>query len=170
MVFSCIRMTPEEKEVYKLIGKKVNLKMFGKVYVKDTLINLDIILNKHKYISLVYLQDGCAPCYPIYADWHMKLDSLGVMDHYSVLFIIEGTPYSNIKGFLENARQVGEFEEKFYTVIDPDYGFFSGNPDIPEHLVKRSITIDNKGRIKLIGVPFASPEMAKLFLKVTKQQ
>lgn len=167
---SCVQMPPEEREIYDLNGKKVNLEMFEKVHYKKTEIKLDEIFRKHEFLSLVYLEDGCAPCYPIYVDWHMKLDSMGVMGHYSVLFIIEGSPYSNFNSFLEKARQVGEFEDKFYTVIDPEYRFLTGNSGIPEHLVKRSITIDKKGKIKLVGVPFASPQMAELFLKITKQK
>lgn len=167
---ACVQMPPEEREIYELIGKKINLEMFEKVHYKNTEINLDEILRKHKFLSLVYLQDGCAPCYPIYVDWHLKLDSIGIKEHYSVLFIIEGSPYSNFKSFLENAMKVDDFEQKFYTVIDTKFSFLTGNPDIPDHLVKRSLTIDKKGRIKLIGVPFASPAMTELFLKITEQK
>jgi len=167
---ACVEMSPEERDIYMLLGEKVNLEMFDKVYSKDVEIKLDEIFRKYNFLSIVYLKDGCAPCYPIYVDWHLKLDSMGIKDHYSVLFIIEGSPYTNFRSFLEKAKQVGDFEEKFYTVIDPDYRFLIGNPDIPEHLVKRSITIDRKGKIKLVGVPFASLEMAELFLKITEQK
>lgn len=169
MLASCGQMPAELREIHNVLGRKINLEMFEKVHHKNEEIELNEIFRKHQFLSLVYLQDGCAPCYPIYVDWHLKLDSMAVMDHYSVLFIIEGSPYSSISSFIEKARQVGDFEDKFYTVIDPEYRFLTGNPDIPEHLVKKSITIDNKGRIKLIGVPFASTEMKELFLTVIGQ-
>lgn len=48
---SCVQMPPEEREIYDLIGKKVNLEMFEKVHYKKTEIKLDEIFRKHGSIS-----------------------------------------------------------------------------------------------------------------------
>jgi len=166
--FACTQLSPEEQEIFDNLNKTVNLDMFESdpVYQKDTIICIDALLRKYKFISIVYLQDGCAPCYPIYIDWHKKMDSLGVRDDYTVLFIIEGNIYSSYERLIKNVKEVGEIEDKYYTIIDTNFKFLDGNKDMPCNIIKRSLLLNEDNKIKLIGYPFSSSGMSELFLSI----
>ena len=49
---ACVEMSPEERDIYMLLGEKVNLEMFDKVYSKDVEIKLDEIFRNTTFFPL----------------------------------------------------------------------------------------------------------------------
>lgn len=49
-------------------------------------INISDLRKNYKFISLVYLQNDCEPCYTKFIEWHNKMDSISYSDNYTVLF------------------------------------------------------------------------------------
>jgi len=164
----CRQLSPEEQEIYNNLNKEVNLEMFhsAPVYHKDTIVNLNEILNNYSFISIVYLKDGCAPCYPIFIDWHKKVNAFSLADDYTVLFIIEGNIYSSYERLIREVLEIEQIETNFYTVIDTNFSFLDGNMDVPYNIIDRSILIDRNRKIRLIGHPFSSDGMRNLFGRI----
>src|SRR5690606_39652329 len=59
------------------------------------ILSFNELRQQYDYLSVVYLQNGCQPCYPKYIEWHESLDSMKVGDSYTVLFVIAGQNYSD---------------------------------------------------------------------------
>ncbi len=170
MIIGCTQLSPAEQKIYDNLNKKVNLEMFQSfpVHHRDTIVNLkEDLLKKYSFISIVYLKDGCAPCYPAFIEWHKAVDSFSVKD-YTVLFVIEGNSYSSYENLILNVEKIKKLETKFYTVIDPNFYFLDGNKDIPYNIIERSLLINDASRIKLIGKPFSSESMKELFFSIVK--
>jgi hypothetical protein len=165
-VVSCQNFSSEEKELYKMMGKKLNLDMLDVVYHKGETVEVNTMLDRYKHFSVIYLQYGCEPCYPKYIDWHKKLDSLVSSDSYTAIFIIEGNHYSTYQGFITEVLKIDSVNDHFYTFIDTGFKFLDGNKDIPFWIIENSLLIDRKSRIKLIGNPFITLEMKELFFKI----
>jgi hypothetical protein len=117
----------------------------------------------YKYISVVYLEDGCSPCYPKYIEWNKEMDSLNVVEIHTVLFIIQGYSYD---AFLKRVNEIKEVEDHFYSIMDKDLTYLLSNNDIPRWIVDVSVLIDQDNRIKMIGEPWATNEMTELFYSI----
>ncbi len=168
--FSCTRLTSEEKMIKETMGKTARIGMFESVRQGDSKIPFGEFRDRHPFISLVYLEDGCAPCYPRFIEWQTRMDTLDLNDDFTVLFIILGSSYER---FMDNLH---EFEpeykpanDRFHAVMDPDYRFLDNNPDIDRWVIDKSLLIDSGDKIKLIGPPFASKRMAELFYTICRQ-
>lgn len=125
------------------------------------------MLSKYLFISIVYLKDGCAPCYPTFIEWHKAVNSFDI-SNYTVLFIIEGNIYSSYEKLIHNIEEIQKLETTFYTIIDPKFNFLDGNRDIPYKILERSVLIDGNSKIKMIGQPFFSEAMEDLFFSIVK--
>jgi hypothetical protein len=95
LVFSCSQPTQTEKDLRATINKEVSLEIFDLVRRGNTFLTLDELKQQYDYLSVVYLQNGCRPCYPKFIEWHESLDSMKVGDSYTVLFVIAGQNYSD---------------------------------------------------------------------------
>lgn len=95
LVFSCSQPTQTEKDLRATINKEVSLEIFDLVRRGNTFLTLEELKQQYDYLSVVYLQNGCQPCYPKFIEWHQSLDSMKVGDSYTVLFVIAGQNYSD---------------------------------------------------------------------------
>ena len=169
IIISCSNhLSQEERLIKDNIGKKVNLEMFEDklVFHKDTMIHFNVLWSKYDFISLVYLQDGCSPCFPKIVDWHINLDSIGYQSKHTVLFIIEGSVYSNYEKITQNVLEVDDIEFNLFMTIDRGFNFLKGNTDIPFEIIASSVLVNKKREIVLIGNPFSSNEMKGLFKSI----
>ena len=131
LLFSCSQLTPEEKMINATLGKTAQIGMFESVRQGDREIPFGEFRNRYPFISLVYLEDGCAPCYPRFIEWQTRMDTLDLHEDFTVLFVILGSSYER---FMDNLHEYEpEYEqanERFHMVIDADYRFPDNNPDI----------------------------------------
>ena len=126
--------------------------------------------DRYPFISLVYLEDGCLPCYPKYIEWQTRMDTLDLHEDFTVLFIIQGKNYERfIENLNESEPEYEPVNDRFHIVMDPDYRFLDNNPDIERWVIDKSLLIDADDKIRLIGHPFSSPRMAELFYSICKQ-
>lgn len=159
---SCSQLSQSEKELRENINKTLHLSMFETVQQANTLFTYDEFRNQHKFLSIIYLQNGCQPCYPKFIEWHKKTDSLFINDNYALLFIIEGDNYSD---FMSHILDIEYVEDKYYTIMDPDGKFFNQNKNIPGWIINSSILIDAENKIKMVGAPWLNEDMTELFYK-----
>lgn len=164
---SCTQLTPEQEIIKETLGRKVNIDMFSSVQYKTENIPFNEFREKYKYISLVYLQDNCDPCYPKYINWQYNMDSLNNLNNYTILFIING---DNFQNFLHKIKiydpEYDLYMGHFYVVMDPDYKFLDNNSNFNRWAIDRSLLINEEDIVKLIGAPFSSARMKELFYNV----
>ena len=151
--------------IREALDKTVNINLFDSIRRSGESFHFTEFREKYDYISLVYLEDGCNPCYPRFVDWHGKINSFLDYKNYTVLFVIRTNSYER---FLEYASEYGDVEDHLYLVVDRHNRFLDNNRDIPRPILDRSVLIDKENKIKLIGPPYATPEMAKLFDRVVE--
>lgn len=161
---SCNEQSKTEVEIGKAINKQLTIELFDSVTYKDKRISFADFRMQFRFISIVFLQEGCAPCYPKFVEWHKKMESIDVPDNYTTLFVINAKSY---KHFLAGSGGSELIDNKYYHVIDPEGMFLIRNSNIPRWIIDRTLLIDSTTRIKLIGVPFATEDMKKLFHSIT---
>jgi hypothetical protein len=64
---------------------QLNFEIFETVVNKGS--GLSIL---YEFLSVVYLQNGCNPCYPKFIEWHNRMDIIAPPTDYTVLFVIHG--------------------------------------------------------------------------------
>lgn len=165
VLLSCNRLSNEEKELYATINKTVNLDFYDEVRYIDSLISFKEFRHRFDYISIVYLENGCKPCYSKYINWQNKMNSMILDNKSTVLFIEQGDSYD---GFIDKVNKIDSVKNRFYFIEDYNFRFLFKNAEIPRWIINRSLLIDKENKIKLIGEPFASPEMEVLYKKICK--
>jgi len=169
-LFSCTQLTSEEKTIKEMLGKTVEIGMFESIRQGDSEISFGEFRERYPFISLVYLEDGCLPCYSEFIEWQKRMDTLNLHKDFTVLFIIQGKNYER---FMDNLPiYVPDYEpaiDRFHVVMDPNYRFLDNNPDIDRWAIDKSLLINASDTIKLIGPPFASPRMADLLYTICGQ-
>jgi hypothetical protein len=169
--FSCTQLTPEEKMIKETLGKTVEIGMFESVRQGNREIPFEKFRDEFKFISLVYLEDGCLPCYPRFIEWQTRMDTLDLNDDFSVLFIIRGRSHESfISNLLQSNSEYEISGARFHMVMDQDYRLLDNNPDIDRWVIDRSLLIDPENKIKLIGPPFASARMTELFYTICNKK
>ncbi len=169
--FSCNQLTDEEKMIKETLGKSLEIGMFESVRQGEREIPFGEFRDRYPFISLVYLEDGCSPCYPRFIEWQTRMDTLDLSDDFSVLFIILGRSYESFTNNLLLYNPEYELpKDRFHIVMDPDYRFLENNLDIGRWVIDKSLLINIENKIKLIGPPFASERMAELFYDICNKQ
>ena len=163
MIISCTHMSPKEKELQNNINKTLNLEMFETVQQGSTKMSYKEFRKKFKYISVVYLEDGCSSCYSKFIDWHKKMDSYTIPNDYTVLFVIEGFSYDQ---FMSRVMDIEPIKDRYYTIIDIDYKYLHSNKSVPKWIIDSSILIDPENKVKLVGAPWLTEDMMKLFKNI----
>ena len=168
---SCVELTPEEKIIKDTLGKTLNINMFKTVKQGDNIIPFNEFRRKYNFISVIYLEDSCTPCYPKYIDWINNMESITNKHGYTVLFIIKGHNYEN---FLKKIKIADPHyvptDKEFYVAMDHDRYFLDNNRHINKWSIERSLLINAEDKVKLIGSPFNSPKMKELFNSICKEQ
>jgi len=160
----CKGLSPKEQVIRDNINKTIHLDMFDSLQCEKTFVLYSKWKKIYKYITIVSLQASCSTCYSKYIEWQTKMDSVNKCDDYTVLFIVRG---ENFKDFVGKLSKIDMVKNRYYFVIDPENKFMRYN-NIPEWIIESSILIDDKNRIKLIGEPYANPQMTDLFYNVLK--
>ncbi len=142
---SCSHPTTAEKDLREILNKPLHLEVFGTVRQGNTLLPFDDFRQQFDFLSVVYLQNGCQPCYPKFIEWINKIDSIGAPDNYSVLFVIQGNSYED---FMTEVFNIDLVEEHYYTIMDPEFEFMSLNNNIPRWIIDSSMLIDSENKIK----------------------
>jgi hypothetical protein len=162
---SCSRLTKEQRELRNNINKTVNLNPYDSVRYRDSKISFNEFRSQFDYISVVYLENGCRPCYSKYINWQNKMNSIVLKNKSTVLFIEQGDSYD---GFITKVNKIDSVRNKFYFIEDFNFRFLYNNAEIPRWIINRSLLIDKKNKIKLIGEPFASPEIRALYRDICR--
>ncbi len=165
IIASCRSESREEKIVEAALKTRLDVSSIGEVIHSDSTLSFSELRNRFRHISVVYLQDGCAPCYPKYINWHQRIDTIPKADDYTVLFIINTSHYEI---FRRQLSRYGEVDEKYYYFIDQRNDFYRANSSIPRTVLDRSLLIDRNSRIKMVGEPFINGDMTKVFHLVTR--
>lgn len=163
---SCNSLTPKEKDVKNIIDTKLSVELYDSVRYGAMKLSFREFRSKYEFITVVFLKNGCQPCYSNYIDWCKKMPLINSVDNHTVLFIIVGRNYSL---FMKNVMEIDSVESRYYTIMDPEAFFLSSNDVIPRWIIDNSITINRDNQIKMIGCPFASPQMTKLFYRICTQ-
>ena len=145
------------------LNKTIRLEMFDTVRLGDKLLSYEEFRQMYNYISVVYLEDGCQPCYPKFIEWQNRMDSLNKRNDYTVLFIIQGFRYNN---FIKRVNEISVFSDHYYTIMDDDLNFLLNNNDIPRWIIDGSVLIGPDNKIKMIGEPWATHEITELFYSI----
>src|SRR5690554_4878220 len=109
---SCSNLSPAEQELRKTIDKHLCYDLLETVRQGNTFLTLADLRQQYDYLSVVYLQNGCQPCYPKFIEWQQRADSLNYPDNYSVLFVIQGNSY---EGFMNEVLNIDYVEDRYYT-------------------------------------------------------
>jgi len=153
------------------LGKTIKTEMFTFVQEGKKIISFDEFRDMYSFISLVYLEDGCRPCYPKYIEWQSGMDTLQLDDDFTVLFVIQGNSYDRfINNLLESHPEYDPSNDKFHIIMTTDHQFMDRNMDIPRQILDKSLLIDKENKIRMIGHPFASPQIAELFYRICNEK
>ena len=142
----------------------LNVEMIDTVRQGEAAISWTDFRSMYPNISIVYLQDGCAPCYPKFIEWHKCMEQIAKANDYTVLFVINARDYAS---FTRNTDLYGEIQKTYYYFIDPRNEFFRNNSGISRPILDRSLLIDTSNRIKMVIEPFANADITKVFHIVT---
>jgi len=67
---------------------------------------------------------------------------------------------------MANVHEIQPIEGRYYVIMDPKGKYLENNLHIPRWVIERSVLIDAENRVKLVGEPFATPDMGKLFYSI----
>jgi len=161
-LFSCTNKSVT-KDLKSNLDKTVKLEMFDTVRYCNELMPFNEFRQMYRYISVVYLEDGCQPCYPKYIKWQNKMDSINKRNDYTVLFIIQGFRYDD---FIAKVNDIHTVKDHYYTIMDDDLKYLLNNNDIPRWIVDGSVLIDRDNKIRMMGEPWSTKEMTDLFYSI----
>jgi hypothetical protein len=167
-IISCSRISPEEKEIRNVLNSTLNLDMFDTIQQGKSFIPFNEFRKQYEYISVVYLEDGCSPCYPKFVEWHNKMDSISPPNNYTVLFIIQGGIYNR---FMAKVWDIDPTVEAHYHYITTRrFNFIEENINISKRMPDKTLLINRENKIKMIGVPWLTKEMTELFFKICEEE
>ena len=163
LIFCTSCMSKKERELHNALNQSINLDMFKKVYSKDTVLNFRDFRKQYKYISVVYLLNGCQTCYQEFIDWQKKMELIKTSKDYTVLFIIRGDSYEKL---MSNIKKTEPIENNYYVIMDPTFKYINETIDIPKWIRDSSPLIDKENKIKMIGKPWINKNITELFYRV----
>lgn len=162
----CVNSNSEKEKIRKVLGMKVSLESFDTIISPSNNLSYDEFIAMYDHFSIVYLQEGCPPCYESFINWEKKMRTVGEDSSYTVLFIIRGESFSS---FLEKVYELEVIDRKYHVIMDTDSKFLLTNT-IPVWALNRTILVDQDHKIRMIGAPFASDNMTKLFYKILQER
>jgi len=91
------------------------------------------------------------------------MDKFGKQRSHTLLFIMRGQSY---KEFMTDVEGLAIGDYQFHVMIDDRGLFCTKNKHVPQWIFERSVLIDADNRIRLVGEPFATPDMTRLFYSI----
>jgi hypothetical protein len=167
MSASCARPSQTEKELRENINKPLHLGMFETVRQQNTLLPFDDFRQQYEFLSVVYLQNGCQPCYPKFIEWQHMMDSIGCPANHTVLFVIGGNSYEE---FMTEVLNINYVDDHYYTIMDQEFEFLPQNDSIPRWIIDSSVLIDSENKIKMVGAPWINEDMKNLFYETVNNE
>lgn len=162
VLFACTRPNQTEIELRENINRHVNLNMFESVQKAGNLLWYNTFRSQYDFLSIIYLENSCEPCFPKFVEWQKRMDSLDLPNDYTVLFIIYGEKYED---FMIDVLDIEYVDDKFYVIMDREGEYLKQNKDIPKWINEASILIDAENKIKMVGAPWLNEDMTELFYK-----
>ena len=170
IIISCTQLSPEQEIIKETLNKNIELEMFSFVQQGNDTLSIKKLRDKYKFLSIVYLEDGCTPCYPKYLKWQKSADSLCTCDHYTVLFIIKGNNYESfLRKILISEPEYDFKNEKLFVAMDNNQNFMNKNSHINRWAIEKTLLIDGDNKIRLVGSPLSSQKMKELFYSICSQ-
>ncbi len=79
-----------------------------------------------------------------------------------------GRPWRIVYSEILNTKHEAliHINDHYYTIIDSTYNFLEYNKVIPKYIINRSVLIDQKDKIRMIGEPWINKKMTKLFISI----
>jgi hypothetical protein len=160
----CSRLSEREKNIKIALYSTIRIDNISNVvYTENDSMSYDLMRQKYEYISQVFLQDGCGPCHPNFIRWHTEMQKLDCPENYTLLFIIKGNSYYD---FMANIYDIQPIEGQYHVMMDKQGRYIENNQHIPRWVIERSVLIDAENKVKLVGEPFATLDMTRLFYSI----
>lgn len=161
LILSCNNKPNIKEDLKNNLSKVINIEMFNSdsVLHGNDVIPFTKFRNEHKYLSIIYLEDGCNPCYLKFIEWHKNMMELATRN-YAALFIINNFNYEE---FISKVNEYEIIEDRSYIIFDQNQSFLLNNNEIPKWIVNSSILIDSNNQILMIGEPWSTADMLELF-------
>ncbi|ADQ79710.1 protein of unknown function DUF1573 [Paludibacter propionicigenes WB4] len=161
----CIQSCDNKKNRAELVVKKwiqKEIQIPGNITFKS--VGRDTVCSrimKHRNIVLVYIDSlGCAACKLRLAEWKAFIETCQKMSYdVGFLFVVQSTNYKD----LENKLLLDDFT---YPIIYDYKGDFDRINSFPKEEEFRTLLLDRRHRVVLIGSPVRSHKMKQLFYKV----
>jgi hypothetical protein len=83
------------KEISKTLNNQIAFEFFDSISYGKGSLSFSDFRRQYEFISVVFLQEGCAPCYPKFVEWHRKMKSITQPDNYTTLFVINARSYQH---------------------------------------------------------------------------
>ncbi len=160
MLLACAQPTQTEIELKENIDRPIHLNMFETVQQAGDTLLYSAFRSQYKFLSVIYLENSCEPCFPKFVEWQQRMDSMDIPNNYTVLFVINGNSYED---FMSHVLKIEYVDDRFFTIMDTNGKYLKHNKDIPKWINEASILIGAENKIKMIGAPWLNEDMTKLF-------
>jgi hypothetical protein len=162
-LLACTELPPEQKSINETLNMHLNTGMFNRLFHKGEWVQMNTFRKQFRFVSVVYLQNECSPCYSKYIEWINFANGVENYRNYSVLFIIKGL---DVEDFIAQVDQIEKVNHNQFIIMDPNFYFNDGNTNIPRWILDLSILMDSNNRIRYIGSPYSSELSKNRFLKI----
>lgn len=171
VLFSCKRLTFEERMIRDTIGMSLDLEFVKEIIHGNEIIAFNNFNSIYPYLSVVYLKNGCSPCYDKFLKWTSFMDTLDIKENYNVLFIYSGQSYNEFAdGFIEHAPDFELNDIEYFLAVDSSGNLQSSNPFFSDWILNKTMLINSENKVLLIGEPFASEQIFDLYLRVLRNE
>ena len=164
---SCVEISQRERELTEVLNKSVQVEMLQTIHQGNNTLSFSDLKQRYKYISIVYLKDGCSPCYPKFTEWLNKINLVRRPENYAVLFVIHAASFN---AFFRESSDFEKLTGCYFAFLDMENLFFNSNSDIPDWIYESSFLINDKQEIKMVGPPFFNNDFTAVFHKVVNFQ
>jgi hypothetical protein len=159
LLFSCNNISYRDRLLRDNINKKACLDFVDYVYQNEEQYSLKQIRLSYDFLAIVFLQLDCNSCYEKYKKWN----ELFKEKNCAVLFVVGG---ANMAKFKKEFVSSVEIKPYAFVFSDEHLEYLKQNMKIPWSVINSTILIDSRNNIKIIGSPFTSAEIAKLYHEI----
>lgn len=158
---NCKAPSPREQDLKKVLNERLIIDMFDSVLYRGSQLSFSEFRADYDFLSVVYLQNDCEPCYENFLEWSVMMKTFSHGDKHTLLFVIQSL---DINSFFHQVKDLPFNEDGFFIAHDSIMSFRnSNNGNIPSWIMDASVLIDSENRIKMVGAPWLNEEMTELF-------